>query len=144
PGRTALEAAVDHLAGRRALVVLDNCEHVLAAAADVAEAVLHGCPAATVLATSRAPLGVGGETDWRVPSLSLPEETGLEPIDAVAQSDAVRLFIERAAKVRPNFAVSAANAPAIAQICHDLDGIPLAIQLAAARVRVLSPEQISA
>lgn len=144
PGRTALEAAVDQLAARRALVVLDNCEHVLNAAADVAEALLHGCPQVAVLATSRAPLGVGGETDWRVPSLSLPAERAPAPIDAVAQSDAVRLFIERAAKVRPNFAVTAANAPAIAQICHDLDGIPLAIELAAARVRVLSPDQIAA
>ena len=144
PGRTALEAAVDQLAARRALVVLDNCEHVLDAAADVAEALLHGCPQVTVLATSRAPLGVGGETDWRVPSLSLPAERAPAPIDAVAQSDAVRLFIERAAKVRPNFAVTTASAPAIAQICHDLDGIPLAIELAAARVRVLSPDQIAA
>jgi class 3 adenylate cyclase len=144
PGRSALEAAVDRLAGHRALVVLDNCEHLLEPAAGVAEALLRGCPNVTVLATSRAPLGVGGEADWRVPSLSLPAERSPEPVDAVAQSDAVRLFIERAAKVRPNFAVNAQNAPAIAQICHDLDGIPLAIELAAARVRVLSPVQISA
>ena len=144
PGSTPLEAAVGHLAGSRALVVLDNCEHVLKAAADAAEALLHGCPQVTILATSRAPLSVAGEADWRVPSLSLPAERGPEPIEAVTQSDAVRLFIERAAKVRPNFAVTARNAPALAQICHDLDGIPLAIELAAARVRVLSPEQIAA
>ena len=98
----------------------------------------------TVLATSRAPLGVEGETVWRVPSLSLPPELAVEPVAAVAQSDAVALFIERAVKVRPNFAVDAGNAPAIAQICHDLDGIPLAIELAAARARVLGVEQIAA
>jgi predicted ATPase len=87
---------------------------------------------------------VEGETTWRVPSLSLPPELSVEPVDAIAQSDAVRLFIERALKVRPNFAVNASNAPAIAQICHDLDGIPLAIELAAARARVLGVEQIAA
>jgi predicted ATPase/class 3 adenylate cyclase len=144
PGRSALEAAVDHLAGRRSLVVLDNCEHVLESAAGVVEALLRGCPEVTVLATSRAPLGVGGEADWRVPSLSLPADKAPETVGAVTQSDAVRLFIERAAKVRPNFAVTNANAPAVARICHDLDGIPLALELAAARVRVLSPDQIAA
>ena len=97
----------------------------------------------TVLATSRAPLDVAGETVWRVPSLSLPQNMPVEPVDAVAQSDAVRLFIERALKVRPNFTVDARNAPSIAQICFDLDGIPLAIELAGARVRVLSVEQIA-
>ncbi len=76
PGRSALEAAVDRLTGQRALVVLDNCEHVLEAAADVAEALLRGCAQVVVLATSRARLGVEGETDWRIPSLSLPAERG--------------------------------------------------------------------
>ncbi len=109
-----------------------------------AEALLRGCPELTVLATSRAPLGVPGETVWRVPSLSLPREIGTEPVEALAQSDAVRLFIERATQVRPNFTVDGESAPAIAQICHDLDGIPLAIELAAARVRVLGVEQIAA
>jgi predicted ATPase/class 3 adenylate cyclase/DNA-binding CsgD family transcriptional regulator len=143
PGQSSLEAAVAHLAGARALVVLDNCEHLLEACASTADALLRGCPGVTVLATSRAPLDVPGETHWRVPSLSLPAELQTQPVEAVAQSDAVRLFIERALKVRPNFAVDAGNAPAIAQICHDLDGIPLAIELAAARVRVLGVEQIA-
>ena len=97
----------------------------------------------TVLATSRAPLGVPGEVPWRVPSMSLPDEARREPIEALGQSDAVRLFIDRALQVRPNFAITAANAPPVAQICHDLDGIPLAIELAAARVRMLAPEQIA-
>jgi predicted ATPase/DNA-binding CsgD family transcriptional regulator len=98
-----------------------------------------------VLATSRTPLGVAGETEWRVPSLSLPApEPARESVAALGQSDAVRLFIERARKARPNFVVSNDNAPAVAQICHALDGVPLAIELAAARVRMLSLDQIAA
>ncbi len=130
PGRTPVEAAVFDLAARRALVLLDNCEHVLEPCRQLAGALLRGCPDVTVVATSREPLGVGGETTWRVPSLG--------------HSDAERLFIERAAKVRPNFAVTDESAPRVAQICQDLDGIPLAIELAAARVRVLSVERIAA
>jgi predicted ATPase/class 3 adenylate cyclase/DNA-binding CsgD family transcriptional regulator len=144
PGQTALDAAVSHLAGRRALVVLDNCEHLLEASAAVAEAVLRAGSAVVVLATSRAPLGVAGETNWRVPSLSLPAERAHEPVEALAQSDAVRLFIERALKVRPNFAITNDNAPSVAGICHALDGIPLAIELAAARVRLMAVEEIAA
>jgi predicted ATPase/class 3 adenylate cyclase/DNA-binding CsgD family transcriptional regulator len=143
PGQSSLDAAIARLAGARALIVLDNCEHLLPACAAMTEAVLRACPEVTVLATSRAPLGVPGETTWRVPSLSLPRETRIEPLDALNQSDAVRLFIERALQVRPNFTVNADNAPALAQLCHDLDGIPLAIELAAARVRVLTPQEIA-
>jgi predicted ATPase/class 3 adenylate cyclase/DNA-binding CsgD family transcriptional regulator len=143
PGQSSLEAVVAHLAQAHALVVLDNCEHLLDASASCVEELLRGCHGVTVLASSRAPLGVEGETHWRVPSLSLPAEREPDRVEAVAQSDAVRLFIERALKVRPNFRVDASNAPAIAQICHDLDGIPLAIELAAARVRVLAVEQIA-
>jgi predicted ATPase/DNA-binding CsgD family transcriptional regulator len=106
---------------------------------------LHACPQVSVLATSRTPLGVAGESEWRVPSLSLPgPELAREPVQALGQSDAVRLFIERARKARPNFAVSNDSAPAVAQICHALDGVPLAIELAAARVRMLSVDQIAA
>jgi len=144
PGQSSLEAAASQLANARVLIVLDNCEHLLEASARMAEALLHRCPGVVVLATSRAPLGVEGETTWRVPSLSLPTELRLEPVEAVAQSDAMRLFIDRAVKVRPNFTVTGENAPAIAQICYDLDGIPLAIELAATRVRVLGVEQIAA
>jgi len=143
PGQSSLDATVAHLADAQALIILDNCEHLIEACAGAAEVLLHGCGDVTVMATSRAPLGVAGEADWRVPSLSLPSERRTEPVQAVAQSDAVRLFIERALTVRPNFTVDAVNAPAIAQICHDLDGIPLAIELAAARVRVLGVERIA-
>jgi predicted ATPase/class 3 adenylate cyclase/DNA-binding CsgD family transcriptional regulator len=143
-GQTALEAAVAHLAEQRALIVLDNCEHLLEASAAAAEALLRGAPGVAILATSRAPLGVAGETSWRVPSLSLPAERMPEPVEGLAQSDAVRLFIERALKVRPNFSIDNDNAAAVAGICHALDGIPLAIELAAARVRLMAVEEIAA
>jgi predicted ATPase/DNA-binding CsgD family transcriptional regulator len=130
PGRTPVEAAVLHLAPLRALVLLDNCEHVLETCRQLAGALLRGCPYVTVVATSREPLGVGAETTWRVPSLG--------------RSDAGRLFVERAVKVQPYFAVTDGSAPHVARICQDLDGIPLAIELAAARVRVLSVERIAA
>jgi predicted ATPase/DNA-binding CsgD family transcriptional regulator len=139
-GQTDLDAAVTHLAGCRALVALDNCEHLLDEVATVAEALLRGCPEVTVLATSRAPLGVPGESDWRVPSLSLPKESA----EGLERSDAARLFVERAAKVRPDFRVGRENAQALVEVCHELDGIPLAIELAAGRVRLLSVEQIAA
>ncbi|MGH3697476.1 MAG: LuxR C-terminal-related transcriptional regulator [Pseudonocardiaceae bacterium] len=142
PGRALLDTLVEHLKNRRALVALDNCEHLLAACAQLVDALLRACPGLTILATSRAPLGVSGETTWRVPSLSLPTEPQREPIKGLRQSDAVALFIDRATQVHPHFTLTSANAPAIAQICHDLDGIPLAIELAAARVRMLAPEQI--
>ncbi len=141
--RALQDTLVEHLRDRRALVVLDNCEHLLTACAELADVLLRGCPSLTILATSRAPLGVPGETTWRVPSMSLPAEPQSEPIEALRQSDAVSLFIDRAMQVRRNFTITTANAPAVAQICHDLDGIPLAIELAAARVRMLAPEQIA-
>lgn len=145
PGMTALEAACARLATSRALVVLDNCEHLLAACAEASETLLHACPDVAVVATSRAPLGAAGETDWRVPSLSLPAPgCEPEPLELAEHSDAVRLFIERAQKARPGFVVTSDNAPAVAQICHELDGLPLAIELAAARVRMMSAEQIAA
>ncbi|MGH3888357.1 MAG: LuxR C-terminal-related transcriptional regulator [Pseudonocardiaceae bacterium] len=143
PGRPLLDTLVEHLRTGRALVVLDNCEHLLAACAQFADALLRGCPSLTILATSRAPLGVPGEITWRVPSMSLPAEPGRERIETLRLSDAVSLFIDRATLVRPDFAITAANAPAVVQICHDLDGIPLAIELAAARVRMLEPEHIA-
>jgi predicted ATPase/class 3 adenylate cyclase/DNA-binding CsgD family transcriptional regulator len=144
PGQTPLQAAVLHLAAHQALVLLDNCEHVLEPCVQIVEALLHGCPQLTVVTTSREPLGLGGETTWRVPSLSLPPERAPEALQSLGQSDAVRLFIERAVKVRPNFAVTNESAPHVVQICQNLGGIPLAIELAAARVRVLSIERIAA
>ena len=144
PGMTAIDASCMRLAEDRAMIVLDNCEHIAAAGAAAADALLRACPQVTVLATSRTPLGVAGETEWRVPSLLLPvAEPTRRPVEALARSDAGRLFIERARQARPNFAANDENASAIAAICHALDGLPLAIELAAARVRMLSVEQIS-
>jgi predicted ATPase/class 3 adenylate cyclase/DNA-binding CsgD family transcriptional regulator len=144
PGMTPVQALSGALAQGRTLVVLDNCEHLLEACAEAATAILESCPGVTALATSRAPLGVPGESAWRVPALALPQEPAREPVESLSQYDAVKLFIERAMKARSNFAVTNDNAPAVAQICVDLDGIPLAIELAAARVRMLSIEQIAA
>jgi predicted ATPase/DNA-binding CsgD family transcriptional regulator len=144
PGRTPLQAAGAYLGPRRSLVVLDNCEHLVGACAEAAEALLRAAPDVAVVATSRTPLGAGGETDWRVPPLSLPNLEERRPRDGLAASDAVRLFVERARKARPGFVVTDQNGGAVAEICTALDGQPLAIELAAARVRLLSAEQIAA
>ena len=143
PGQGPLGTLIAYLRARRALVVLDNCEHVLRACAQLADALLRACPSLTVLATSRAPLGVPGETAWRVPSMSLPADTYREPVEVLGHSDAVSLFLDRARQVRPDFQITEANAPVIAQICRELDGIPLAIELAAARVRMMAPAQLA-
>jgi predicted ATPase/class 3 adenylate cyclase/DNA-binding NarL/FixJ family response regulator len=143
PGQSHLDRLVAYLRDRRALIVLDNCEHLLGRCADLAAALLQRCPGLTILTTSREPLGAAGETPWRVPALSLPSEAEASSISTLDQSDAVRLFIDRARRARPNFEVTTANAPAVAQICHRLDGIPLAIELAAARARLLPAEQIA-
>jgi class 3 adenylate cyclase len=143
PGRAPLDVLIDHLQGRTVLIVLDNCEHLLSDCAQLADGLLRACPSLTILATSRAPLGVPGETVWRVPSMSLPAQPRREAIEVLSQYDAVRLFIDRAIQVRPSFTIGVGNALAVAQICHELDGIPLAIELAAARMRMLKPEQIA-
>jgi predicted ATPase/DNA-binding CsgD family transcriptional regulator len=143
PGQSGLEAAVAQLKERRALVLLDNCEHLLEDAAEAAEAMMRGCPDVTILATSRAPLDLPAETMWRVPSLSLPEDDTDERLHSLADSDAVRLFVERATAVLPDFTAAEAHAPMLAKVCSELDGIPLAIELAAARVHWLSVEQIA-
>jgi predicted ATPase/class 3 adenylate cyclase len=140
PAQEALEAA---LRSRRVLLLLDNCEHLLEACARLANALVRGCPRVVVLATSRAPLGLAGESVWRVPSLALPAPGREEPLEWLTQYEAVRLFIERAVAARSDFQVTNATAPALAEICWQLDGISLAIELAAARVRVLGLEQLA-
>lgn len=122
------------------LLVLDNCEHLVEACAELAEGLLRATPALSILATSREALGVRGERAWLVPPLDLPEE-GVGP-DVAGTAASVRLFVERAREVVAGFTLTDANAGAVAEICRALDGIPLAIELAAARVRVLSPGQI--
>lgn len=141
PGESELDAVITFLGQREAVMVLDNCEHLLEEAARAAEILAGGCPGLRVLATSREPLRAQGETEWRVPSLSLPSD---KPGSAgAAASDAVRLFVERAAQVRPGFTLTQENEAAILAICRELDGMPLAIELAAARLRTFSVEQIA-
>jgi non-specific serine/threonine protein kinase len=131
------------LRSRSQLVVLDNCEHLVVACADLADAILRACPGIRILATSREALGIDGELAWRVPSLSVaPAEAALSP-DKLSAYEAPRLFVDRAAAVEPSFQLTAGNASAIAQVCQQLDGIPLAIELAARRVTALSVEQIA-
>ncbi len=142
PGRSAREALVDGLRSRQLLLVLDNCEHLIAVCADLAEKLLRAAPALRILATSREALGVSGETVCRVTSLSVPLTSASVSVEALADAEATRLFIERARAIDAAFTPTPANADAIAGICRRLDGIPLAIELAAARVVVLSPEQI--
>lgn len=143
PGWEPLQTLLACLTSRRSLLVLDNCEHLISACAELADALLRGCPSLTMLATSRAPLQVRGETAWRVPSMSLSADAQRQPLEVLRQSDPVSLFLDRAAQVHPSFRITEANAPAVVQICQELDGIPLALELAAARVRMLTPEQIA-
>lgn len=124
------ELLVRAVCGQRVLLVLDNCEHVVDACAELVAMLLQSCPRVVILATSREALGVGSEMAWLVPPL--------------ASAEAMQLFVERAQAALPSFGLSDANAGAVAEICRRLDGIPLAIELAAARVRVLPPEQIAA
>jgi non-specific serine/threonine protein kinase len=143
--RSAADALLEALRDRDTLLVLDNCEHLVEACARLAEALLRGCPRLRILATSREALGIGGEHTWPVPPLVLPLSESGEPITRAmaAQSEAIRLFVERTQAVRPSFELRDDNVAAIARICRQLDGLPLAIELAAARARVLDPEQIA-
>jgi predicted ATPase/class 3 adenylate cyclase len=142
PGRSLLETLTDAIGSSQLLLVLDNCEHLIQACAKLAEALLQACPQVQLLATSRESLNVAGEVVWHVPPLSLPEPHRPPAPEQLGEYQAVRLFIERAVAVRHGFAVTNQNAPAVAQVCQRLDGIPLAIELAAARVGVLSVEQL--
>ena len=143
PGLSPLAILTEHLQPKQLLLVLDNCEHLVASCAQLIETLLRACPGLRVLATSREPLGVAGEIAWRVPSLSLPWPPQPTPGEPGAQSEAVRLFLERASEAAPTFAATEQNKAAIARVCYRLDGIPLALELAATRVTVLSVEQIA-
>jgi tetratricopeptide (TPR) repeat protein len=138
PGRTLLQTLQEYLRGRTLLLVLDNCEHLVDACAQLATSLLRTCPNLRLLATSREPLNIAGETIWRIPSLSLPEGTETVSLAAVQASEAARLFIDRAQTVSPGFQATEQNADAIARISRRLDGIALALELAAARTRALS------
>jgi predicted ATPase/DNA-binding NarL/FixJ family response regulator len=141
--RWSVAVLTEYLASRHLLLLMDNCEHLLDPCAVLAEALLRGAPELRILATSRQPLGVAGEQVLAVPPLSVPDAEQPPPSpDALAQYDAVALFVERARACAPSFSLTADNAQAVSRLVLRLDGIPLALELAAARVRVLSPEQI--
>jgi len=141
--RPILATLIDHLRGKRLLLILDNCEHLIQASAEVAESLLRSCPDVHILATSRELLGVAGEKSFRVPSLSLPNSARPIRAASLAQYESVRLFVDRALTAFPGFALTDDNALAVAQVCHWLEGIPLAIELAAARIELLRVEQIA-
>ncbi|MFN2465736.1 MAG: tetratricopeptide repeat protein [Candidatus Dormibacteria bacterium] len=141
-GRSPTDTLVDHLRDRQALMILDNCEQVVAGAASLAQALLSKCPRLRVLVTSREPLRIPGEGAYHVPGLGMPAAIVPAELDVLAETDAVRLFVTRAGEVRPGFALRPDNAADIAMICRGLDGLPLAIELAASRARSLSASQI--
>ena len=136
-------ALVNALRQRTTLLVLDNCEHVLDGCAQLIDVLLKACPNLVVLTTSREPLGIVGEAVWRVPSLALPDATSRMDLEELLRTPAVHLFVERATAVQPGFALTTRNASAVVEVCRRLDGIPLALELAAARVESLSVEQIA-
>ena len=143
PNRSLGEVISDYVRPRQLLLVLDNCEHLITACAELAETLLRAGTGLHILATSREALGISGETVWHVPSLSLPAPAQALSPEALLEYEAVRLFVERVAAVEPMFAITKANMATVAEVCHRLDGIPLAIELAAARIKVLSVEQIN-
>lgn len=144
PGRPALDPIEVHLKERCVLLVLDNCEHLVDACARTAGHLLRSCPRVRIMATSREALGVYGEIAWSIPPLSVPPEESSPPSpDEVVHYEAIRLFVDRAAAVTPEFRLTEENAPSVVQICRRLDGIPLAIELAAARTRSLRVDHIA-
>jgi AAA domain len=145
PGQAdRLEQLARALRDRHLLLVVDNCEHLIAACAAVVGALLQASPKLVMLATTRQPLGLAGETTWRVPSLSFPWPGAPAAREHIGQYEAVRLFLDRAAQAEPQFRLTSHNVAAVAEICYRLDGIPLALELAAAPLRVLTAEQVAA
>jgi predicted ATPase len=144
PGQKSLDAVVEYLTPRRMLLVVDNCEHVLAGSAAVTDAILRAAPEVTVLATSREPLRVPGELVFRVPSLHIADPGQAVDTDDLLRYEAVQLFVERAGGAAPGFALDDENALDVARICFRLDGLPLAIELAAGRLGALAPAAIAA
>ena len=142
-GQPLQRTLTDTLKSRHLLLVLDNCEHLVSPCAFLASALLRSCPHVHILASSREPLNVSGEHIYRVPTLALPDPKKTQTVEALSEFESVRLFSERARAVQPSFALSRGNAPAVAEVCCRLDGIPLALELAAARVRSLSVEEIN-
>lgn len=143
-GRPSQATLIKYLENRQLLLVLDNCEHLVADCARLAENLLRNCPGLTIFASSRESLGISGEVNWPLGSLSLlPQEDGLTVAETLANSEAARLFYERARDARPDFELTEADLPALGQVCRQVNGLPLALELAAARVKMLPLEQIA-
>lgn len=143
PDRPLLTGLIERLQAAEPLLVFDNCEHLIDPTAELIDHLLRASPEARVLATSRQALGVAGEHVWPVPTLPIPDPERIPEASELLRYDAVRLFVERAGEVRPDFTLDQDNAAAVARICRRLDGLPLAVELAAARVRSLSPQEIA-
>jgi len=143
PHRPVIDMLRDYLHDKKLLLLLDNCEHLIEACAQMADTLLHACPQIRILTTSREAFGIAGETLYLVPSLTRPDIRNLPSLEALNQYEAIKLFIHRASVAIPAFTLTSENASAIAQICQHLDGIPLAIELAAGKIRALSPGQIA-
>ncbi len=137
------ETIINYLRGKQLLLILDNCEHLIEACARLADHLLRTCPRLTLIASNREAFGIQGEMIYQVPSLSLPD-ADIQTAAELMQFEAVQLFVERATAVKPRFQLTGQNAPSVARICQRLDGIPLALELAAARISVFTPEQIAA
>lgn len=144
PNYPLTRALTAHLRTKTLLLIFDNCEHLVDICAQLVETLLRACPNLKIMITSRETLGLMGERILRVPSLQLPDGQQVLPLHELAQCEAIRLFVDRAVTVQPTFTLNEANAGAVTQICRQLDGVPLAIELAAARVRAMTPEQIAA
>jgi predicted ATPase/DNA-binding CsgD family transcriptional regulator len=144
PGRGLLDTVADSLRHRSAILVLDNCEHLIDSCASVCQRLLAAAPGLQVIVTSREPLRIAAEAIWQVPPLAVPSPSSGEPASQLADYDSLRLFSERAAAVAPGFRLGPANIGTVASICRAVDGLPLAVELAAAWVRVLSVDQIAA
>lgn len=143
-GRPTISVLTDYLRNRELLLILDNCEHLLLASSQLVEAFLQACPNLCILATSREALNIPGEISYRVPSLSIPDPRRLAPLLELSKYESMQLFVQRAEIIRPGFELNESNAHAVAQICRRLDGIPLAIELSVARVKMMPVEQVAA
>ncbi|WP_308640096.1 adenylate/guanylate cyclase domain-containing protein [Paenibacillus silvisoli] len=142
-GKTMMASVVTAIRDKKLLLLLDNCEHLVEVCASIAAELLEKCPLLSIMATSREPLNISGETIWRISSLELPEADSKLTVEQLMAFESVQLFVERALNANRAFAISPANAEAVVQICRRLDGIPLAIEIGAARIKALSAEQIA-
>jgi predicted ATPase len=144
PNQSPLETVESYLQSKQLLLVLDNCEHLIVACAELVEHLLNVCPKLHVLIASREILGIFGEVTWQVPSLPFPDSQSLAPFQSFLEYASIRLFLERAAAVSPGYTLSELNSVPITLICQKLDGMPLAIELAAARIKLLTAKEIAA